>query len=371
MTLITFGELFCGPGGIGLGAKQAKLITADDIYEIDHQWAIDSDIDSCRTFQHNISPDEPHKVICADIREFDITKLSPVNGFAFGFPCNDFSIVGEKKGLNGKYGSLFSYGVKIIQHLEPDWFLAENVSGLKSDNQGKTFSQMLEILSNAGSGYRLTTHLYRFEEYGVPQCRHRIVIVGFKKSLDKIFRVPMPTHNNSFMSVESALCNPPIPANAPNHEYTRQSPIVVERLKYIKQGENAWSANIPSHLQLNVKKARMSQIYRRLVPNKPAYTITGSGGGGTHVYHWEEPRALTNRERARLQTFPDDFIFFGSKESVRKQIGMAVPPKAVQIIITAILKTLAGVSYPYVEPKWKDIFSEDGSFQLSLSLDNP
>ena len=94
---------------------------------------------------------------------------------------------------------------------------------------------------------------------------------------------------------------------------------------------------MPPEVKLNVVKARMSQIYRRLDPNKPSYTITGSGGGGTHVYHWEENRALTNRERARLQTFPDDFVFYGSKESVRKQIGMAVPCKGAQIILEAIL----------------------------------
>lgn len=102
---------------------------------------------------------------------------------------------------------------------------------------------------------------------------------------------------------------------------------------------------------MNVKGAKMSQIYKRLHPDKPSYTITGSGGGGTHVYHWAENRALTNRERARIQTFPDDFVFVGSKENIRKQIGMAVPPKAAQIIVEAILKTFAGVSYPSIEPK--------------------
>ena len=89
--------------------------------------------------------------------------------------------------------------------------------------------------------------------------------------------------------------------------------------------------------------------YRRLDSTKPSYTITGSGGG-THVYHWSENRALTNRERARLQTFPDDFVFYGSKESVRKQVGMAVPCDGAQIILEALLKTLAGQSYESVEP---------------------
>ena len=121
-------------------------------------------------------------------------------------------------------------------------------------------------------------------------------------------------------------------------------------MKYIKPGENAFTANLPKELQLNVKGAKISQIYKRLDPNKPAYTVTGSGGGGTHIYHWAEPRALTNRERARLQTFPDSFEFVGSKESVRKQIGMAVPCKGAQIIFEAILKTFAGIEYDGIEP---------------------
>ena len=129
---------------------------------------------------------------------------------------------------------------------------------------------------------------------------------------------------------------------------------MVERLKYIKPGQNAWTADIPKKLQLNVKGAKLSQVYRRLEPEKPAYTITGSGGGGTHVYHWSEPRALTNRERARLQTFPDNYIFVGNKESVRKQIGMAVPPDGARIIFEAILKTFAGIPYNSTEPVWAD-----------------
>ena len=78
--------------------------------------------------------------------------------------------------------------------------------------------------------------------------------------------------------------------------------------------------------------------------------MTGSGGGGTHIYHYSEPRALTNRERARLQTFPDSYVFEGSKESVRKQIGMAVPPRGAQIIFEAILKTFAGIPYESMDP---------------------
>ena len=143
----------------------------------------------------------------------------------------------------------------------------------------------------------------------------------------------------------NAIEVPPIAANAPNNDFANQSATVVERLGYIRPGENAFTADIPERLKLNISGAKISQIYKRLDPEKPAYTVTGSGGGGTHIYHWEEPRALTNRERARLQTFPDDFVFVGSKDSVRKQIGMAVPCRGAQIIFDAILKSFAGIPY--------------------------
>ena len=120
---------------------------------------------------------------------------------------------------------------------------------------------------------------------------------------------------------------------------------VVRRLSYIRPGENAFNADLPEELRLNVKGAKMSMIYRRLDPDRPAYTVTGSGGGGTHIYHWSEPRALTNRERARLQTFPDDFVFEGRKEEVRRQIGMAVPCRGAKVIFEAVLKSFAGIPY--------------------------
>ena len=104
-------------------------------------------------------------------------------------------------------------------------------------------------------------------------------------------------------------------------------------------------------VRLHCTRARMSHIYRRLDPAKPAWTLTGSGGGGTHVYHWSEPRALTNPERAALQTFPQNYQFCGTKEQIRKQIGMAVPTRAARQIFQAILKTFAGADYPSLIPE--------------------
>lgn len=346
--IYNLGELFAGPGGLALGALNAHFIHDGEEYGIETAWASDYDINACTTYLNNICPGAPEKVICKDVRNMNLELLEPINALAFGFPCNDFSIVGEQNGLNGNYGPLYTYGINIINLFNPHWFVAENVSGLKNANEGGAFTQILRDLQTAGNGYNIVPHLYKFEEYGIPQARHRIIIVGIRNDLGLTFNVPAPT--NERISSREAIEIPAIPDNASNHELTRQSQTVIERLMHIRPGQNAFTANLPEHLQLNVKGAKISQIYKRLDPDKPSYTITGSGGGGTHVYHWIENRALTNRERARLQTFPDEFIFFGSKESVRKQIGMAVPPKGARIIFDAVLKTFAGIHYNGIVP---------------------
>jgi DNA (cytosine-5)-methyltransferase 1 len=358
--IFKLGELFCGPGGLALGASRARCEANDKINRIQHKWANDYDSDTCKTYIRNICPDEPSSVICKDVRKLDLSRLSKTDCFAYGFPCNDFSIVGEKKGFGGSFGPLYTYGVKVLNLFKPGFFLAENVGGLESANEGESFKQILKDLHGAGNGYELTVHLYNAADYGVPQSRRRIIIVGLDRDLHLKFKVPKPTTADSPITSRSALEDPPIPLGSPNNELTRQSEVVVERLKHIKPGENAWNAKLPAHLTLNVKKAKMSQIYRRLDPDTPSYTVTGSGGGGTHMYHWSEPRALTNRERARLQSFPDDFIFEGSKESVRKQIGMAVPPLLSEVIFTAILKTLAGIPYSGVGANMDDVLTKNG-----------
>ncbi|SDL08967.1 DNA cytosine methyltransferase [Natronincola ferrireducens] len=349
------GELFNGPGGFALGAQWAKVLDSKDLsYGVSHTWSNDICPDASKTYIQNICPHQPDSVITGDVRTIDTSKLDAIDAFIFGFPCNDFSNVGKKKGVNGTYGPLYTYGIKVLEQFKPLWFIAENVGGLKSSNDGKAFATILEDM--IGAGYNITPHLYNFADYGVPQTRQRIIIVGIRNDLDCVFKVPKPTHGINgiypYKTSYEAIMDPPIPSEAPNHEFTHHTKKVVEMLEHIPPGENAWYEGIPEHLRLNVKGARMSQIYRRLHPEQPAYTVTGSGGGGTHVYHWEEPRALTNRERARLQTFPDNFEFYGGKEKVRQQIGMAVPPQFAKIIVESVLKTFAGISYESVEPKW-------------------
>jgi DNA (cytosine-5)-methyltransferase 1 len=138
------GELFCVPGGIGYAAIIAKI--ADPAYKILHAWANDYDKDTCATFVKNIAKDGK-TVICKDVRDLnyaDLQKISDIDALAFGFPCNDFSVVGEQKGMDGVYGPLYSYGIKAIKKFQPMWFLAENVGGLRNANDGTSFSKILK-----------------------------------------------------------------------------------------------------------------------------------------------------------------------------------------------------------------------------------
>ena len=349
----TVGELYSGPGGIGLGAAMASVSTRDSVWITQPKWVNDYDPDSCETWRHNVLRYEAEAkdlhedvaVIAGDVRKLDLQSLSPVDGLMFGFPCNDFSLVGEKKGIDGTFGPLYSYGVKILNRQDPPkWFIAENVSGLTSSNGGRAFDIIQKEMVDAG--YEITAHKFKLEQYGVPQARHRIIIVGMHKDLGLKYLPPIPT--GEIVTSREALSS--IPDTASNQELTKQSKTVIERLSHIKPGQNVWNADLPDHLRLNVPRTKLSHIYKRLDPDKPSYTVTGSGGGGTHMYHWAQNRALTNRERARLQTFPDWFEFKGSKESVRKQIGMAIPVLGAKLIVESVLKTLAGVEYESIPP---------------------
>lgn len=319
MPIFRLGELFCGPGGIGWGATHADI--GNEEWGIVHQWANDFDESTCRTYRRNICPENSDSVYCEDVHTLNLRKL----------------------GFKGKYGPLYTYGVEVLKLYRPMWFLAENVGGLRSANEGKAYDKILSDMKLAG--YRVYPDLYKFEEYGIPQARHRIIIIGIRDDLPYEFRIPAPT--GVIKTCRQAIEEPPIPPDAYNNELTNQSAQVVRRLNLIGPGQNVWDVDLPDELKIHTR-TKISTIYKRLDPEKPSYTVTGSGGGGTHIYHWEEPRALTNRERARLQTFPDDYFFEGSKEQVRKQIGMAVPCEGAKIIFEAVLKTFAGIPYDAV-----------------------
>ncbi len=346
------GELFCGPGGLACGALRSK--SDDGKLIIEHAWANDYDHDTCETYRNNICPNAPETVYCGDVRNLDIKSLAPIDAFCYGFPCNSFSNVGKHKGFeNEKFGQLYWYGIEVLKEHEPEWFVAENVSGIRSAGSGD-FNIILKDMRDAG--YKLNVHLYKAEQYGIPQTRHRVIIVGIKDSKENksiVYRVPDPAqYRDCNISVEKAFSD--IPLDAPNNEMRKLSKKVVERLSYINPGENIWQAEerlgdaFPKELRINTK-TKISQIYRKLHPSLPAYTVTAAGGGGTFMYHWTD-RELTNRERARIQTFPNDYEFVGNYSSVRKQIGMAVPCDLAEIVITAVLNSFAGIDYKWVKP---------------------
>ena len=388
------GELFCGPGGMAIASTLVDPVVAQDgeEYSLTHSWGVDYSHCAIETFKANLGEENGIEMDASKFVAEGLTPRRRINALAFGFPCNSFSSVGESEGLNNtKYGTLYRTGIRVLERYNPIWFIAENVSGISKIEAGDQFRTILRDLANAGNGYNVVAHLYRFEEYGVPQARHRYVIVGIRQGIARrhrlVFRPPAPTHGPGrlpFVTVREALV-PVTNQTAWGGRHTRQSADVVRRLMFTPPGENAWKLDevvrlpddeLAAYLQrlpwyerdiapigpigvireeiekvrLHCTKARMSHIYRRLEADKPSYTITGSGGGGTHVYHWEEHRALTNEERAALQTFPPTFRFAGTPEQVRKQIGMAVPTRGAIAIFDAILKTFAHVQYASVNP---------------------
>ena len=340
------GELYCGPGGLACGALNSK--SDDGRYSLSHAWANDYDIDTCETYRKNICPKDPQSVYCGDVRELDIKALGKIDAFAYGFPCNSFSNVGEHQGLaNEKFGQLYWYGIEVLRYYQPQWFMAENVSGIRSAGTND-FQTILKDMRE--SGYKLVTNLYKAEQYGVPQTRHRVIIVGIRDDINVEFNVPSPKMFET-CDITSRTALSGIPDDAPNNDCRKLSDTVVKRLSYIKPGQNVWQAEaegtLPEELRIKTR-TKISQIYRKLDPDKPSYTITAAGGGGTFGYHWTD-RELTNRERARIQTFPDDYEFVGNYSSVRRQIGMAVPCKLSEVVTKAILNSFAGIPYESIE----------------------
>ena len=167
------GELFRGPGGIAYGAVNARVTAPDgQQFTVSHAWANDYDKDTCDTYRRNICPDKPNTVVCKDVRKLEpatLEKISPIDAFAFGFPCNDFSLVGEQKGMDGIFGPLYAYGIQMLLDFQPRFFVAENVGGLNSSNDGKSLNTILDAMHEAG--YNVTPHLYKFEGYDIPQAK--------------------------------------------------------------------------------------------------------------------------------------------------------------------------------------------------------
>ena len=322
-------SLFSGCGGLDLGFHQRGYKTV---------WANDSDLWAAKTFTHNFG-----KVMhCADIETIDpYTDTIPACDLILGgFPCQDFSMIWKRPGLNAERGNLYKSFLRFVDAKKPKAFVAENVKGLLSANKHKAIKTIIKDFENIEPGYLVKVQLYNFAEYGVPQFRERVMIVGIRKDTGFDFVHPEPTHGDGKIPlVTSGQALEGVEDIELNNEHMNSKPKTVEMLKLIPEGGNF--RDIPETHPLYVR-GMISHVYRRIHRNEPSKTIIAAGGGGTWGYHYPEPRPLTNRERARLQSFPDDFLFLGNITEVRRQIGNAVPPKGVHVLADTLALLFSG-----------------------------
>lgn len=334
-------SIFSGCGGLDLGfhLEDYDTIWANDFAE----WAVKS----FRAYFGDV------------ITQGDITQIDPYKDRSIpacdmvlgGFPCQDFSIIWKQPGLNGKRGGLFRHFAEFVDAKKPLAFVAENVKGLLTANGGKAIETIIKDFESISPGYIVKPHLYNFAEYGVPQYRERVLFVGVRIDTGFDFVHPKPTHgpraNKPYVSAGEALVG--VEQVEYNNELINIKEKTRQLLELIPEGGNF--TDIPKDHPLYVK-GMISHVYRRLKLDEPAKTIIAAGGGGTWGYHYPEPRPLTNRERARLQSFPDNFVFQGTVAEVRRQIGNAVPPQGVRAVAQRLRPLFTG------EYERVDLFTE-------------
>lgn len=320
-------SLFSGCGGLDLGFEQ--------VGDYKTLWANDFKHEACQTFRRHFGD---------IIVEGDVEQIDPYNNSSVpdcdlvlgGFPCQDFSIIWKQPGLNGERGNLYKSFLRFVDAKKPKAFVAENVKGILTANKKKAIKQIIEDFQNIEPGYVVTPHLYNFAEYGVPEFRERVLIVGIRVDTGFKFKHPAPTHGvgeglKPFVTVRDAFKN--VREVPYNNEFLKVQERTKKIISLIPEGGNF--TDIPKESPYYVK-GMISHVYRRVKLDEPSKTIIAAGGGGTWGYHYPENRPLTNRERARIQSFPDDFVFEGNTTEVRRQIGNAVPPVGVHAIAQAL-----------------------------------
>ncbi len=313
-------SLFSGGGGLDLGFAAAgySIFSSTDIDDY-----------SCKTLRLNAGKKEFFDHI--NITQADLTKTNSdkllsgvkskrkkIDVVIGGPPCQAFSVFGKRGGMNDPRGNLVWDFIRIIKEVNPTVFIFENVAGLKTIHNGTLYTNLLESLTISGE-YVVSDHNYEMANYGIPQFRNRIFFIGWKKGK----RIPpmIPSHGEAgsfdvhpFVTVKKALKGLPklgIKKTLPNHIGRKHSLRIINRYENLKFGER------DSITRIN-----------KLNPTRPSFTIivgSDAGGGKGHV-HPIEPREVTPRESARVQTFPDWWEFSGTGRHVIRQVGNAVPP---------------------------------------------
>lgn len=288
-------SLFSGAGGLDLGFKMAghDIIWANDLYG-----------DAVETYRKNIGD----HIVCEDISNISSDEVPDCDIIIGGFPCQGFSVANTKRHVDDERNELYKQLIRIITAKKPKFFLAENVKGLTNLAKGEVFKMILQDFSDIG--YKVKYKILNAADYGVPQTRQRVIIIGVRNDIDWEYQYPAPTHNNmgdnglpAWVSVSEAMApipDPDKPNNLPNHTYSK------------------YKLNINGYLG-----------HRLLDPDKPAPTVTARGDskGGVVIHpHPNGQRRMSCRELAAVQSFPLDYEFAGNNSSVYRQIGNAVPP---------------------------------------------
>ena len=317
-------SLFTGCGGLDLGFRGGfsflnKFYQKNNFEII---WANDIDKASCETFSKYFR----HDIVCGDITEILSGKHppslfdKPIPEYADvvlgGFPCQDFSNAGKRKGFNSTRGLLYQSMVEVVERIKPLIFVAENVKGLTTMDDGKALSKIVKDFE--ALGYTVTYQLLTAADYAVPQVRNRIIIVGTKKGKLPSFEHPKPIlDKQNWVSLKKAIGD----------------------LENLEEGA------VANHFWSKAKMFPGTQGNTFVSSDRPGPTMRTEHHGNIE-WHWNKKRRLSAREAARIQSFPDDFIFYPSTSSAYKQIGNAVPPvmawhiaKAVQELLDASFTT--------------------------------
>lgn len=349
-------ELFAGAGGMALGLEKAGFQTVM-LNEIDK--------DSCLTLQKN----RPHwNVYHCDIKTIDFTQYkNQIDVISGGFPCQAFSYAGKKLGFEDTRGTLFYEFARAIKEIQPTVFIAENVKGLLSHDNGKTITAIQDIIEELDY-ILIPPRILKAIFYQVPQKRERLFLVGIKKTYQN-FPFIWPSPYKRIMTLKDALYKGVLyDKNVPESKGVKYPERKKAIMKHVPPG--GYWRDLPIDLQKEYMQASFylgggkTGMARRLSLDEPSLTLTTSPAQKqTERCHPIETRPLTIREYARIQTFPDDWLFEGGISSCYKQIGNAVPVNLAKSMGKALIRLLNNIETDNFQ-------KENVSFeQLALSFD--
>ncbi len=310
-------SLFSGCGGMDLGFKGDFDIFGKRYENNPFEIVFANDIEekACNTYLHNFG----HKPVCGDIKDINIEDIPKADIVIGGFPCQDFSHAGNRKGLKSERGRLYLEMKRVIDYIKPIAFVAENVDGIRTTSKGTDSSALDVILEEfKNSGYNVEYKVLHSADYGVPQTRIRVIIIGIRKDYNTQILYPKPSRGSTT-----------------NVEW-RSSKDAIDDLWDKMGSDNVFNHSIKDYSKAKFYPGRKMQGNCQIPKDKPSPTIRAEHHGNIEGHYRStnpnEPenmsywRRLSVRECARLQTFPDDFEFPGAPTYAYKQIGNAVPP---------------------------------------------